>query len=435
MTSEALCWLTNATDPFHDTAVTPCGYPDTNTCNTIVQQYTFTTTVTSAGLPEAPTYDVHVFSLPYVTATAASILSNAEYNPNTQRTTPSLISGVPLFGGVNAVAMAAGSSLDGATTFTIQPSIRAPTNIGGQLRMIGAAFEVVNTTPELYKGGAVTCYRSPSTVTRNSFVRAVGPPTFNSPVTTIASPPYTQASAQLYPTSRTWAAEEGCYSISTMSTDENPFQMLSGQSLMMYAPPSSQQIAASSNVPCWYTGASVEAVNQKPPVVVVPFDINGAIFTGLNFNSTLQITSRYYYERIPTISEPDLLVLTRNPTPYDPVALELYTRTMTELPVAVMVKENPLGEWFNDVLGAIADIAPIVGTALGQPALGAAVGSVAKTIQPKNPPKKRKPKREAEYDDWEANKVVVPPRGNNKKARRAKARFQNNTQHVMKKKN
>jgi hypothetical protein len=95
-----------------------------------------------------------------------------------------------------------------------------------------------------------------------------------------------------------------------------------------------------------------------------PFDVSGAFFSGLNPNSTLQVTVKYVVERIPSITEPNLLVLTRPPCPFDPMALELYTRVMASLPVGVKVGDNPDGEFWASILDALAAIAPVVGAAL-----------------------------------------------------------------------
>jgi len=113
----------------------------------------------------------------------------------------------------------------------------------------------------------------------------------------------------------------------------------------------------------------------------LPWDNNGCIFTGLSKQSTLQVTVKYFIERIPTIRQPDLLVLARPPAPYDPVAMELYNRALSQLPCGVMVKENPLGEWFNDVLGAVVDYAPKIGQIFGTGGalIGNTVAKVAKS--------------------------------------------------------
>jgi len=93
----------------------------------------------------------------------------------------------------------------------------------------------------------------------------------------------------------------------------------------------------------------------------LPFENCGVILAGLNANSTIQATVRYYFERIPATSEPDLLAMAQVPPAFDGVALEIYSRALSTMPVGVPQNENPLGEWFNSVLDSIASIAPKVG--------------------------------------------------------------------------
>jgi len=138
--------------------------------------------------------------------------------------------------------------------------------------------------------------------------------------------------------------------------------------------------------------------NNQSAQMPLPFDTHGCIITGLQPQATLQVTVKYFVERIPTIAQPDLLVLTRPPSPYDGLALEIYSRVMTHLPVGVPVSENPLGEWFNDIMSTIAEWAPrvgaLIGTAIpGASALGTAIGgaaSLARQVNNSNQPAKKK---------------------------------------------
>jgi len=243
-------------------------------------------------------------------------------------------------------------------------------------RVIACGVEAVNTTAELYKSGSATCYRAPShreVIQAGIVVGASTGPFF---ADTFDLPPATQSDAQLYPNSRTWSAAEGYYGIGTLSDSENPFLSAIPKEPWGWKPPSVSQLMSGAAQPV-YTYAPSVAGFQAPATCttarVFPFDTHGCIFSGLNAQSTLQITTRYIIERIPSTSEPDLLVLTRPPSPYDSTALDLYAKAISELPVGCMVKENPLGEWFNDVLQTVADFAAPVGAVFGP--LGATLGS------------------------------------------------------------
>jgi hypothetical protein len=133
----------------------------------------------------------------------------------------------------------------------------------------------------------------------------------------------------------------------------------------------------------------------------VPYDVSGAVFTGHTQQQSYQITTKYLIEKIPSVADSNLVVLTQPATPHDPVALEMYARATSILPGACPVDMNPFGEWFEtlmDVLGQVAPalggaltplipIAGAVGTGLGQLATGAA----NRNRQERNPGKGKSP--------------------------------------------
>jgi len=194
----------------------------------------------------------------------------------------------------------------------------------------------------------------------------------------------------LFPTSRTWGASDGVYVVPSLNSDEIPFVtalpavcagLVSATDVNTLTTGSGQRLAflpQPASFAVFPATARTSGMNSP-----FPFDISGAVFSGLNPNSTLQVTVKYVIERIPSTVEPTLLVLTRQPCPYDPMAIELYTRVMAMIPVGVKVSENPDGEFWASILEALALIAPVVGTALTPltgplgPALGAIAGTAA----------------------------------------------------------
>lgn len=375
-------WLTIATDPFHDTEITPTGYPDMNTCNSISQCFTFTQNVSAPG---TGIWDAHIFLNPVSRLILETIDNGAmaaipTYEPRTGKFTTAANNIVPIHAGYNILTGATGQkwNVGGLTPYTnVGPSVAYPlTGSAGQYRLVSAGYEVVNTTPELYKGGAVTVYRSPShpnVPTMQVWNLANNYAEF---VNGYMAPPDNQAEAQLYPSSKTWAAEFGVYSTATLSSESNPYLQASVNTPFMYKPPSIQDLISNTPSVAFTIVPSLDSGQTGATGTtgqVLPYDIHGCFFTGLNPNATLQVTVKYYVERIPTVTEPDLLVLTRKSPDYDPMALELYTHTLAELPVGVQVGENPLGEWFDDVLSTVAQFAAPLGAVFGP--MGTAAGT------------------------------------------------------------
>lgn len=396
MSMEGANWLTTATDPFHDTETPPTGYPDTNSCNTITQCFTYTRNCTNPG--SSGTWDAHVFLMPISRTTCWSGIAPElidaplypyKYLPGSgtvvNTTAPSNYPRI--HGGYNAICVPSGTNPFSGTTpvANISQNIQMPL-LGGQYRVVAAGFEIVNTSPELYKGGSLTCWRTPfQRSATNGYISYQGPGLFVNMANWI---PETQAEAQLYPNSKTWAAGEGVYSIATNSTGENPFLTNVPNTPFVTPQVNAGDLTAKSQAGTGvlaYTHFNSMAFNQANGGgnlgQMMNFDYHGAIVSGLDPNANLQITVKYFVERIPTIAEPDLLVLSRAPTPYDPLTLEIYSRCMQELSVGVPVGENPLGEWFNDVLEVVSEWAPKLGNFIGGPAnaIGTVVGGAAST--------------------------------------------------------
>jgi hypothetical protein len=76
------------------------------------------------------------------------------------------------------------------------------------------------------------------------------------------------------------------------------------------------------------------------------------------------VTAIFDIERIPEPGLTETVQFATASSPYDPMALKIYTLVKNEMPCACKVTMNPLGEWFDSVMQVISDVAPAVGTAL-----------------------------------------------------------------------
>lgn len=371
MTQSGMEWLICATDPFHDDRVRMPGYPDMNTVNAVVQTFTTTTNIQAPPSQAAP-WDLHVPFIP-VSPPLINPLSTATDNhlysisvrPNGDDIATSVTT--PLFAGWNAIAVPV-SGQDWASSGTgvvSSGALSLPAKYAsGHYRLIGAGIEAVNTTADLYKGGSVTCYRAPST-TQDTFVSFASVPRVPYPATVVSLPPSTQAEAAVYTDSRTWAAEDGAYVVNTQCDIENPYLMLTPSEVLVRKALDSttvqSNITTGTPVTCWTSWQSTPNGYGTSCCAALPFDTVGFIMAGLHQSSTIQLTVRYFIERIPATSEPDLLSMAQVPPAHDAVALEIYSRCLAEMPVGVPVSENPLGEWFASVLDSIKSVAPKLG--------------------------------------------------------------------------
>lgn len=366
LTPGGLNWLINATDPFHDSTVDLCGYPDLTNTNTLVQCFQFTQTVNSFA---GGAYDAHIVFNPMTpplcgygsslipfegddTDTDSSLenellglksrvstpaLPYAVYQPNVMTLggvipTPIGI-GQGLYPGWNVMIGNVGfdyllSPTANGTNATYGISMPQP-SLTGSWRLIGTAVEVVNTTPELYKGGACSVYRSPNPVNigQMSWPIATVPGTY---YTTTAQfgvvPPSTSSVIMTYPSSKMWSAEEGAYVIAASNSVDMPFVTYAPCTSALISQPTYAQLYADSAPPGgllypFYgyfpqqgtSGGTISAYGAQSCSHILPYDISGICFSGLSIQSTLQVTVKYFVERDPGIQDPTMLVLARPP--------------------------------------------------------------------------------------------------------------------------
>jgi len=378
MTPEGMEWLICATDPFHDDRVRCPGYPDLSTVNSVAQVYTTTASFQAPNGQTAP-WDFHVPFIPVTTLdTGGGRTAIQPWTFNGSGVITGTSTQTPLYSGFNAIVVpVAGTDwYTAGVAATPSGALAIPSKFtSGHFRMVAAGMEVVNTTADLYKGGSITCYRAPSTIDDAMILRfyTVGTSpvvavTIPQPVESVSLPPTTQAEAATYTDSRTWAAEDGCYVVVTQTDQENPYKTLAQRDILLKKTIDSTtqiaNLAANTGYTAWSTTLTTLASGQQGNSmgVALPFENCGAILAGLAPQSTIQVTVKYYFERIPATTEPDLLAMAQTPPAFDGVALEIYSRSLSTMPVGVPVSENPLGEWFSSVLDSVAKIAPKVGS-------------------------------------------------------------------------
>jgi len=193
------------------------------------------------------------------------------------------------------------------------------------------------------------------------------------------SPPATIAEAMVIPGSVKVAAEEGAYvpfritkgSTNAVSDDVYCTRLfMNGANVAQNPAKALYGFGSIAPFASFSAGGSIPLLGHYHPV---PFDLSGAYFTGLNTNTTLDVTVRLYIEVLPTQLNQGLLVLSEPCPPADPRALELYSKVIGDLPPGVPVGMNADGSWFKDVLKTIASYAPTIGGALGSVIPGGAL--------------------------------------------------------------
>jgi len=371
-------WIIAAFDPFHDSDQNCTGYPDAVNQESIMQMVTTSFTVVSPNT--TANFDCHIVQFPYlgtITTNKPAFFPYTAPGDSTGAVTPAsfsqsgdLTNGNIGGGGVQAYLTL--TSADNNDIFVGTIIAQFGTTLPNQYlqnpyRVIGLGFEVYNTTADLFKSGAVVCYRQPVQNYRTSTSALVfdntGSGNAGYPnVCIMEAPPSTPAEALLLTNARQWDAKEGCYVISPMHSIINDTNLGNFTQPFYY-----RNTPGDTN----YWGAGLSAGGPSSNFAVfannnfINFDQTGAIFTGLTPQTNLTVNVRWFVESFP--SSGSLLQTLAKPSPmYDPIALELYAKIVYRSPVAVEVKFNGLGDWFNDAISSISNtVLPVVRSIAG----------------------------------------------------------------------
>lgn len=398
LTSDGMDFLTLALDPFHDFDHPVAGYPDADCSATVVRCYQYAVDISKPAAAGAGSWNAHVFTLPFVQSTGdTNLMDSTITQPGVitmdaaaVTSTRGLLNweintaGQPLFPTSHANAIAA-TRTSGCVTV-------APAALDGTCtRVIGTAFEIVDTTADMYRQGAITVYRQnqpPMSCDFAVVTEAAAAQYQSGDLRLIHAPPPTVEAAMLLPGSRQWAMREGAYVVCTQSTIDNPLAtvgpkgcaLVSGkQTVGSYAETQHKNSVipapASTFVPSGYLRG-----------LSIPFNTSGVMLTGLNDNTTFRIKFKVYFEQAPLFYEPDTSVLATPSAPYDPTALEAYSKIMSKLPVGVYAGDNAAGDWFAAIASILSKVALPISTALAPvfpaaPLIGAGVTAAAEAAR------------------------------------------------------
>lgn len=370
-----------ALDPFHDVEIEDLvGWPDQETAPSVVRRIAESVTVKSVADGGA----ISIMTYP--------TLQNFTMNHAGDRSNNLVTSLVEGATSTNSyVAPVVIRVYDNDTNLPVQVAsvdstkllmTSIPAYLKAGFRVLGFGLEVHDVTAEIYKQGTLTVAEIEQTGFENPevfFIRNYddGTPTAKKSVGAVINMPtpvqgniiqnqYADLASAVYmPGSVQWEAKKGCYIVMPFTGVDN-FVNHARTSVGVYT--TELSVGASQNV----TNPTVINTSQlffpKPTVsgsgdplifpldCLVPMHSKQVLLTGLNANSTFTVNTVLYLEQFPTTYDPTLLTLARPSCPLDEMALEIISRATQELPVAVPVNENPLGEWFQDVVGTALEV-------------------------------------------------------------------------------
>jgi hypothetical protein len=435
-------WLEKALDPFHDFSVRVDGMPDSNSQNTVVQEYNVTQTF-SVPTGVAGNWDAHIFNLPELNTSTTATTSYLTYPSTTPPSGPYTMEPYNfVFGGTSGVANGLSGLMVsvGPAGFKSVPddniSVQAQysntynlpipsTSQGGTRRLIAFAYEIHDTTAQLYQQGTVTAYKMPQDTRYASipYGTSATSQSYNVNFVVSKAPPSTSTQAILLFDARQWNVKDGAYVVCSQDVMSEyarlkantgfPHLFLNDDLYGMNISASQATTAVTTtfgfgHLPSLSSSTSFApfiAQASTPYSHPTAFDTHGVFLTGLNNQSTFTVTVRYLVEYAPSVYETTLVSLAQPSPNYDPIALELYQHASAMLPPAVDVGQNASGDWWQTCLKVLGDVAPIVGNIIpvpGAKAIGNAVGGASKMIANTT---SKSPRRKPSPEDGQADEM------------------------------
>lgn len=369
-------------DPFHDNQLRYLsGWPDTETAASVIRVIKQSITLKAPASAGTGNWDAQFVLWPWLDLLDLQLVGrnfggrilNSNTGSNPQAT----------FGGLNVYTKTSSPLPFAWATDYSGAIVLDQAYSQGIGRLIGIGFEVTNTTAELYRQGLATVYRQAmpyedtgvwlqtSTTQPQSFIE----------MKSYRQPPLNSAEALLYPGSRQWRADEGCYMVAPFVGNENPPQTVTYMQPIVMTDDDKTSAVNTSSV--WaptptYQSISPEQVAGYRGTKHYPIHLVGAIFEGLSNQTTLTVNLNIIYESFPSVSEKDILVLAKPSCMFDPVALSALSEVLATLPVGVPAKMNASGDWFYDLVSTIEEYAPKFGELIpGGGLIGKGIGSAA----------------------------------------------------------
>jgi len=450
LTKEGADWLTLAIDPFNDALDTCAGYPDGTGTKCIVEPIKETFTINAPPSIGSLNWDCHITMLPWLLpitcgnscqqyttnfyapgANEASLMINA-WNVNVvPGDTQKALGGLMIQSQPSTFDNWNPFNTWSSGNYMLQNVFPSPDVATGNFRVIGAAFEVCNTTADLYKQGSCTIYRTPvaSTQTANSGSIYISTTSVQYPATVlnIDSWPVTSQAAFIAIDSVQHAAADGCYVVSSFNQSELPYcKFNSTQPFVVMGNPDGtepNEVSAYNLMPTPYGGDNpgVTAAYGALGVQWTNMHMSGALFTGLSPGTTLQVNVKWIIEKFPSQNDSVLAPISHNSPDRDHVALEMYSHLVDNMPVGCKFDDNGFGDWISDALSTVADyVAPVL-SAIPHPlaqAAGAAI-NVARHVA-KQPVKMATPHPSMSYVE-PVNAVAVHKKIKNSEVKKRNA--------------
>lgn len=373
ISQETMDTIAMVTDPYHDKNLRLSGYPDGKTITSAVKRYAEQISINCPFVLESgDTWDFYIFTTPLHLQCQFQQKGTSGY---TNSINGSIVPRITL-GPLNVYYRHYGPSGVGKGESYSAFGAKARETTPGPTRTVALAYELHNTTAEMFKSGSLTTFRNNVESIRCDYKTMTASPT-NISFTNILTLPDTLAQAQMLPNCRTWEAGDGVYSVS-LPTPDNPYSSQYFQNLSIFNGKDSP-----SPVNIWLYSSELETYVPSWS----PISTTGTMSSRFSSREVSFILDfRQILEIAPTVRSSVLPYATTAPA-HNPVFLKLYKRMFNSIEAGVPVHYNSAGEWFRrivklvrDNLSAVTHLLPPQYKALAAAAVPIATTIIDKTI-------------------------------------------------------
>lgn len=370
---DSLDAVLNLVNPFPDYPAKRVGWPDSKAGSSVVMVDLYEQVISNpSGLAAGETWDLHACMLPFVFAGTSGEGGIAPFKKD------------PLsannHGSLTIMTAKTGNLANPVVGLPLSSYIYGDLAQKAPFRVIAQGLELVNISADLYRGGSTFAYRSEAPVQYCCPWTSQAPSgalTQTAAFDVTLSPPTQPSDIVDWPNTYVGDGRDGLYVINTPTCRENEPKIFRGRDVLFMDDPNGygevgRYVAGSGGHNGWC--------------------LAGGFMSGLAQNSSILLKHRVFLEIFPSAKPSSdsfsLVRLSDKCTPYSPAIMEVLAQVLRDMPAGCPYTENPLGEWFQDILEHISAIAPTVGKVVGTivpgvGALGEGIGAVSKHLSEK----------------------------------------------------
>lgn len=375
LTQQTYAALQARHDPYHDEEIKFCGMPTQDAQNVFCWNDVGSVDVSLATAPQIldPTAPYSICLYTHPIGQPAQVQSGTNYGSVTlvdDLAAVGVVQPMQITYSQNGEDFPLVSARNPVNPNAIQGMTFDPSLMNEKTAACGWGIEIINTTPLLDIGGTLTTAVVPQNDMTDKFLSsfyilngsAAGDQYGPFSMKMIKGCPPNQNELLKYQGSMQWNAKEGIYAVVPLNFQG---EIESPHPCGPFITQTSFNTATPTAIPCYIpnrtavTTPTVPIAAQMASYNFLNSDSVCIMLTGLNPLSTFTIRYKFFGMTIPFSNKVQIRAA-KPPIPWDALYFELDTKMRAAAPFATFVKNNPGGEWWKNILGTVAEVAPSI---------------------------------------------------------------------------